>query len=254
MHRTANVDTELNEYQSYLRLSELLSLQVPVGDDSTGSETLFIAVHQACELNFRALIKSVGALIDQLDRDDYLRAVATVKIVNALIESVIGQTRTLDHLSTPDFLGFRPLLGAASGFQSVQFQTLQVLLKGAGEIELARLEEVGAGINHEVRAVAEEGRCVAESLERCRLRIAVASWASFLASSGNRDIGLQAVRVLVTSLLDMETLWFEWKAMHFNLVGRHIGFGRKGTGGTDNSFLLTSLAARLFPSLWEPRT
>ncbi|MFM9379101.1 tryptophan 2,3-dioxygenase family protein [Gordonia sp. VNK21] len=254
MGRFADTGIELNEYESYLRLEELLSLQSPTGVDQAAAETLFITVHQACELNFHALIATVNVLIGEMDADDYSAAIGRVKIINALIESVVAQTRTLNQLSTPDFFEFRPLLGSASGFQSVQFQILQVLLSGADEQRLAQLTRAGAGINDEVHRVAASGRSVVDSLDRCRRRSTTHSWSEILSTSAAGVQTHPGLRALASALIDTDTLWFEWKAMHFNLVGRHLGFGTTGTGGTENSFLLKSLAARLFPTLWEPRT
>jgi tryptophan 2,3-dioxygenase len=251
MGRIADTDTELNEYERYLRLEELLSLQNPNGIDRGAAETLFITAHQACELNFRTLIAMVEVLIDEIDTDDHSGALERVKTINALIESVLAQTRTLNQLSTPDFLDFRPLLGSASGFQSTQFQILQVLLSGADEQRLADLAHAGAGINCEVYRAAASGRSVADSLERCRCRSMIRSWSELLTTMSGRTHSV--LRALVSTLIDTDSLWFEWKATHFNLVGRHLGFGAIGTGGTENSFLLKSLATRLFPTLWEPR-
>lgn len=255
MGRVAETSTELNEYERYLRLEELLALQSPASTDQAAAETLFITAHQACELNFHALIATVAVLIDDMDIDNHGAAHARVLTVNALIKSVVAQTQTLNQLSTPDFLDFRPLLGSASGFQSVQFQTLQVLLAGTDEQGLANLTRAGAGINHKVRCVAASGRSIADSLDRCRHRAMIGSWSNFLAGSVDHQAQTHpALRALILALIDTDTLWFEWKAMHFNLVGRHLGFGTTGTGGTENSFLLKSLATRLFPTLWEPRT
>lgn len=253
MGRSADAGIEMNEYESYLRLAELLSLQSPVSVDRAAAETLFITVHQACELNFRALIATVNVLIDEMDVDDLSAALERAKVINALIESVATQTRTLNHLSTPDFFEFRPRLGSASGFQSVQFQILQVLLAGADEKRLANLTRAGAGINDKVHRIAASGRSVADSLDRCRKRASTRSWSEILSVPAMDARIYPELRPLALALIDTDTLWFEWKAMHLNLVGRHLGFGTTGTGGTENSFLLKSLATRLFPTLWEPR-
>lgn len=242
------------EYHRYLRLTEVLSLQHPAGSDAGGSETLFIAVHQACELNLRALIVMTARLIDQLDEGEYLVAFDTVKTINAIILGLTAQTRILTCLNTADFLEFRELLGEASGAQSVQFRILQALMSGADAPALRHLKCVAAkaGINGPIPAA--EQLSVAHHLERLRIRLEIPSWAMLLAGAGNETAPVTAFRVLVTALLDTDALWCEWKTVHLNLVLRQLGSQALGTGGKDESWLLRSMSRRLFPSLYELRT
>lgn len=239
------------DYHRYLRLDQILSLQTPVGRDVGGSETLFIAVHQACELNLRAISIHLPPLIDQLDRDNVFGAVETVKVINALILGMTAQTRVLHQLKTSDFLEFRPLLGEASGAQSIQLRLVQALLSGASPAALKTIEQAAARAGLAVGELPLEPQSVAQALEAMRERLAIGSWAALLAESGTPSESLQAVRSLLTALLDTDMLWCEWKAAHFNLVLRHLGSEFLGTGGKDGVWLLKSLSTRLFPALWD---
>lgn len=243
---------EDREYHRYLRLDEVLSLQQPAGSDSAGSETLFIAVHQACELNLRALIVITARLIAQLDNDEHLAAIDTVNTLNALIVGLTAQTRILNHLSTADFLEFRPLLGEASGAQSVQFQILQALMAGADPSALRRMRCAAAKAGIDVPGPAVEQRSVATCLETIRVGLEIPSWAALLAGGAEVE-RVGTFRTLVNSLLDTDALWCEWKTVHLNLVLRHLGSEALGTGGKDQSWLVRSMTKRLFPNLWDLR-
>lgn len=239
------------DYHRYLRLDQILSLQTPVGRDNSGSETLFIAVHQACELNLRAMIIHLRLLIDQLDLGDFLGAVETIRLVNALILGMTSQTRILNQLKTSDFLEFRPLLGEASGAQSIQLRLAQALLAGASPVALKGIEQAAVRAGLDVGEVPDGPQSVAHALEAIRERLAIPSWAAFLADSSAPSESLQAVRSALNALLDTDMLWCEWKTAHFNLVLRHLGSEFLGTGGKDGFWLLKSLSTRLFPALWD---
>lgn len=230
------------DYHRYLRLDQILSLQTPVGRDFGGSETLFIAVHQACELNLRAIIIHVRLLIEQLNNGESPAALGTVKLVNALILGMTAQTRVLNQLKTADFLEFRPLLGEASGAQSIQLKVAQALLSGASSATLNSIEQAAARAGLDVGVIPEESQSVAQALEVMRERLAIGSWATFLAESGTPSESRLAVRTLLTALLDTDMLWCEWKTAHFNLVLRHLGSEFMGTGGKDGVWLLRSLS------------
>jgi tryptophan 2,3-dioxygenase len=127
---------ESTYYGDYLELPKILSAQNPlskkVGQEAH-DETLFIVVHQVYELWFKQIlheIKSIVAIFKQnpLPEKD-------LQLVNSRLERILRiQSVLLDQISiletmTPmDFLEFRNLLYPASGFQSVQFRELEIIL------------------------------------------------------------------------------------------------------------------------------
>ncbi|WP_369268102.1 tryptophan 2,3-dioxygenase family protein, partial [Streptomyces harbinensis] len=117
-------------YATYLRLDELLALQVPLTPreqrDLSDSERLFIVVHQASE----TLLSQVLVDLRHLDAGPCgpaCRAHRTDRAVR-LIGALEGQLTLLRRtLRREDFLAFRDRFGTASGLQSEQFRELFAL-------------------------------------------------------------------------------------------------------------------------------
>ena len=122
-------DVPPSAYADYLRLPHLLALQQPRSTPALPSqwadEHLFIVVHQAAELMLsHALIELDRAITPGKPDADGCPATA-LRRVQLLLSSVEGQLDLLDAALTSEaFNAFRPLLGEASGGQSVQFAAL----------------------------------------------------------------------------------------------------------------------------------
>ncbi|MCP4939371.1 MAG: tryptophan 2,3-dioxygenase, partial [Phycisphaeraceae bacterium] len=65
-------------YSTYLRIPELLALQVPESDGPEHDEMLFIVIHQVYELWFKQQIHETEGLRRLLDADDLIGAEATL--------------------------------------------------------------------------------------------------------------------------------------------------------------------------------
>ena len=126
-------------YANYLKLDSLLSLNCPAttdretGEVAAPDEHLFITVHQVHELWFKQMLfdlrRVTGVFSRPLVADEALNQ--CVMLVNRCSDIVTGLIQAVEVLMTMtpmDFLEFRDLLVPASGFQSVQFRTLETLL------------------------------------------------------------------------------------------------------------------------------
>lgn len=123
-------------YSDYLQLNKLLDAQAMESEkhgNPAHDEMLFIVTHQAYELWFKQLLhelRSVMALFAGPVLDD--SALATVvhrlKRFTAIQKLINDQIGVLETMSPQDFLEFRDYLVPASGFQSVQFKELEILL------------------------------------------------------------------------------------------------------------------------------
>src|SRR3978361_2302610 len=111
--KTRTDDNDIH-YGDYLRLNELLSLQVPRSTPEHPDELLFIVVHQASELWFKVLLHELDILIERLQSDDALAALSSVKRVNALVRIVTAQLSSLETLPPQRFAEFRGYLGTSS--------------------------------------------------------------------------------------------------------------------------------------------
>lgn len=234
-------------YTSYLRLDELLALQTPQSSPVHPDELLFIVVHQASELWFKALRHEFDVLIAALDGYDTMRSLLAVQRINVLTEIVAQQLSALDTLPPQRFAQFRGYLGASSGSQSEQFRAIEAIAGLRDEHYLAAISEHG-----------EPPPLVKAALERPTLQSLVER---LLAHEG---VALDALYtgpaptplfLLVEGLLEFEQRFARWRFLHVQLVERIIGPGTGGTGGTLGAkYLSRTVSQRFFPALWGVRS
>lgn len=123
-------------YSDYLRVDELLSLQHPLSrlaDGFAHDEMLFIITHQAYELWFRQILFELESVIDIFEQDavheqQLGQVVARLERVHAIQRVLVDQIAVIETMTPLDFLDFRDILVPASGFQSVQFKTIEIRL------------------------------------------------------------------------------------------------------------------------------
>ena len=131
-------------YGDYLQLDKLLDAQHPESDkqgDPAHDEMLFIVVHQAYEIWFKQILFEVNSIIkmfsdDVVDDRQMGRMVARLERVHKIQRLLIQQIDVLETMTPLDFLEFRDLLIPASGFQSVQFKQMEIMLGLKREMRL----------------------------------------------------------------------------------------------------------------------
>jgi len=234
------------DYGSYLALDELLSLQRPRATPEHPDELLFIVVHQASELWFKAILFELDQLTVALDRGDAGRAVWNMNRLNALMRIVSSQLDSLETLPPQHFAEFRGYLGASSGSQSVQFRAI----------------EAASGLRdaHFMHALEEHGPVpplIARYLERPTLQ------ELFVRLLEREKTTLEQLYVgpgpgllffLAEALLEYEQQFAQWRFKHVQLVERIIGPTTGGTGGTLGArYLQRTIDQRFFPELWAVR-
>jgi tryptophan 2,3-dioxygenase len=233
-------------YSSYLRLDDLLSLQVPITD--THDELLFIVVHQAHELWFRLILHELEAARTRMFEGDAYRSINHLQRVMAVERLLLEQVNVLDTMAPPVFLEFRARLASASGFQSVQFREIEVVSGLRDAEHLSRME------------------MTSEERARIELRFREPTlWDAFchlLETRGSPsliDLFLERERygdlfLVSERLIDHDQAFTLWRARHVQMVERQIG-SRPGTGGsTGTSYLRATLEKRFFPELWAVRS
>ena len=117
------------DYSTYLRINDLLKLQIPLTDDAP-DELLFIVVHQAYELWFKLMIDELRRASTALHRNEPWLAISHLRRMVEVEELLLGHLRLLDTMSPEGFLEFRDPLDPASGFQSFQFRAIEFLSGG----------------------------------------------------------------------------------------------------------------------------
>jgi tryptophan 2,3-dioxygenase len=126
-------------YGSYLHLDTLLSLNQPAttniltGQVDAPDEHLFITVHQVHELWFKQMLFDLRRVLSAFSgpclADEALnQCVSLLNRTSTTVNALIDGIEILATMTPMDFLEFRDFLVPASGFQSVQFRTLEILL------------------------------------------------------------------------------------------------------------------------------
>ena len=239
-------DTAEITYGSYLALDELLSLQRPRSEPVHPDELLFIVVHQASELWFKAILHDIDGLLGSLAAFEAGQSLWRIQRVNALMRIVSSQLSSLETLPPQHFAQFRGYLGTSSGSQSIQFRAI----------------EAASGLRdeHFMRALEEHGDVpdvVRQALSRPTLQDL------FLALLEHEHVAVEDLYLgpgptvlffLAEALLEYEQQFAEWRFKHVQLVDRVIGPSTGGTGGTLGSrYLLRTIDQRFFPRLWDVR-
>lgn len=113
-------------YWQYINTDTLLNLQHPV--TTAHDEFQFIVVHQTFELWFRLVIYEISAAIDALRTGDLPHAAALLRRAACIMLSAEKGFDPLMTMTPQGYLQFRDALAPASGFQSVQFRILEILM------------------------------------------------------------------------------------------------------------------------------
>lgn len=123
-------------YGDYLKLDMLLGSQEPLSkkySPECHDETLFIIVHQVYELWFKQILHElnlINKVFSQNKVSDQELASINLKLVRVekIQTLLLDQLPVLETMTPMDFLEFRDLLVPASGFQSLQFRKVEVLM------------------------------------------------------------------------------------------------------------------------------
>lgn len=234
-------------YGSYLALDELLSLQRPQSHPEHSDELLFIVVHQASELWFKAILHDMDGLVAALQSHDPGQSLWRLQRINVLMRIVSSQLSSLEALPPQHFAQFRTYLGSSSGSQSIQFRAIEAASGLRGEHFMRALEEHG-----DIPAV------VQRALSRPTLQ---ELFLELLDAEGVKleDLylgpGPGMLFFLAEALLEYEQQFAQWRFKHVQLVERVIGPRTEGTGGTLGSrYLMRTIDQKFFPRLWEVRS
>ena len=239
-------DAEPIDYGSYLALDELLSLQRPQSSPQHPDELLFIVVHQASELWFKAILFELDQLTAALERFDPGRALWSMGRLNALMRIVSAQLDSLETLPPQHFAEFRGYLGASSGSQSIQFRAIEAA-SGLRDAHFMRaLEEHG-----DIPPLVEKylGRSTLQELFIALLKQERTTLEQLYVGPGP-----SLLFFLAEALLAYEQQFAQWRFKHVQLVERIIGPTTGGTGGTLGArYLQRTIDQRFFPELWAVR-
>lgn len=123
-------------YGEYLKLDKILGaqeLKSAQSGNEAHDETLFIIIHQTYELWFKQIIHEINS-VHSFFNTDRVKPNTLGKVNHRLnrvveIQRVLNDQLGIIETMTPlDFMEFRDYLVPASGFQSIQFRTIELKL------------------------------------------------------------------------------------------------------------------------------
>ena len=260
-----STNPRFQNYQTYLKIAELLSLQQPLS--RAHDETLFIIVHQVYELWFKCMLHELTHGGELLAADESDRAAATLKRTLKIVKVLVSQLDVMETMTPLEFGAFRERLGASSGFQSAQFREIEFTL-GYKRRSVLKLFPEDSGERQRLEARFTEPSLWDQFvglLGRSGHSIPPASRDRWADCPVGTDAAVQAALIRVyrddpklsafcESLVDLDEGMQEWRYHHLRMVQRTIGT-KTGTGGSSGAeYLLTTvLAGPFFPDLWEVR-
>lgn len=248
-------------YGGYLQLDKLLSSQRELSQPVHHDEMLFIIQHQVSELWMKLIIHELSAALTHLRRDEVWQSQKVLARCKQVLRQLTEQWSVLETLTPSEYMGFRETLGPSSGFQSLQYRTIEFLLGNKNEAMLrvfahdpqgqAALEQALAApslYDEFLMYLARFGHAIpAAHLQRDWRRPHVSDPALqpvFERIYENTDVYWREY-ALCEDLVDLETQFQLWRFRHMRTVMRIIGF-KRGTGGTASVPYLAKLIDDVF--------
>ncbi len=257
-------------YGGYLHLDRLLSAQQPLSNPPHHDELLFIVQHQVAELWIKLMVHELRAAIADLRADRLDRCQKIFARCKQVLRQLTEMWAVLETLTPSEYMEFRELLGPSSGFQSLQYRTMEFLLgnKNAAMLKVFAHDEEGSRALREalespslydetLRFLARRGHAIpADHLQR--------DWSKPHVSDPRLLQVFEKIYEntkahwdeyhLLEDLVDLESQFQLWRFRHMRTVMRIIGF-KRGTGGSSGvGFLKQALELTFFPELFEVRT
>ncbi|MFA6209764.1 MAG: tryptophan 2,3-dioxygenase family protein [Candidatus Obscuribacterales bacterium] len=256
------------DYNSYLMVEQLKTLQVCQSEPAHHDEPLFIIIHQTYELWFKLIIHELDLVIELMAEDKVRKATHFMRRAVAIMRLLVQQIHILETMSPLDFLGFRHKLNPASGFQSSQFREIEFMAGLKEERMLMHFQ------NDNIAFAQLTKRFEAPSLKDCFYELLRKhGFTLAMPPAGDEDENgkfaeervLELCRLykdeqlgelhdLAETLIDIDELIALWRTHHVTVVERIIGF-KRGTGGSEGvAYLRSTLVKRCFQDLWSVRT
>jgi tryptophan 2,3-dioxygenase len=255
-------------YGEYLQLDKILGAQKPLTYEH--DEMMFIIVHQSSELWMRLMLHELRGVLECVRRDDLDPSFKMLTRVSHVQTQLISTWDVLSTMTPFEYSAFRNALGRSSGFQSVQYRSLEFLLGNKhpqmvdvhkrdpeAAAALQKTLEAPSLYDEALRLLSRRGYGIPEDyLSRDFKEPYIASkqvagaWLGVY-HNAEKDWDLYE---LAERLVDLDQKFQLWRCHHLKTVERIIGY-KPGTGGTGGvSYLAKALELKFFPELWQIRT
>lgn len=259
---------ELN-YNSYLKIPELLSLQKELSEPKHHDEMFFIVIHQAMELWFKELLHETGLFVSALKQGVVSQALKVLKRNIAIMELCQKQINLLHTLTPVEFAGFRDKLRPASGFQSMQFREFEFTYGLRDDFFMNFFPE-DSPMRKSLATICEKPSVYdvfLQTLKTVGYEVPDAALRKTYTGIYEANPEVEAVIkkiyenpednyhwvLLFEAMVDFDEKVALWRSTHLLMVERTIG-NKRGTGGSSGQkFLEGRLHYRFFPELWNVR-
>ena len=208
-----------SDYELYMHIPELLSLQKPEAARVHHDELMFQVVHQSFELWCKLILfelKSVGALLDQ---DKLVEAYPLIERCSDAVRLQTDSIHVLERMDPWSFHVIRAALGQGSGAESPGFRTIQ---------------REAPSLWPKVEAVLKRRK-------------------TDLLSTYTRPDADPALLRLLEHLTDFDMFFHIWRLNHLAMVKRVIGRDVKSLKGYAIHQLEDDVQMTLWPALWKVR-
>ena len=257
-------------YNSYLKVPQLLDLQCELANPPHHDEMFFIVIHQTAELWFKELLHETSLLTLAFKKGEVSRVLKVLKRNIAIMDLLRKQINLLSTLTPYEFAGFRDNLMPASGFQSIQFRQFEFAyglrdsfyLKFFAE-EPEKMESLKA-----LQATPSINDLFLQCLNAAGFEIPSSVLSRDVTETylGNDEVSETLAKIfkqndsknyhwvlLLEALADFDEKVILWRKYHTTMVARTIGT-KKGTGGSSGyDFLEKTEKSRFFPDIWKLR-
>lgn len=209
------------DYELYLRVPELLSLQKPTAERACPDELMFQIVHQTAELWMKLLDHEMQEFTRSLDGEELELHIAQTALhrVHHIQRLLLSGLEMLYMLSPTDYMRIRAVLGRGSGQESPGFRRMLAL----GAEVWPHFERLLGRNNIQLLDIYHDPR---------------------------RHPALFAI---AEGLLEFDLRLQEWRNRHILLVYRTIGIGTPSLKGKHSELLEKGLRTQFFPALWAVR-
>jgi tryptophan 2,3-dioxygenase len=267
------ITTDLRDqltYAQYLCLDGLLAQQRPRSRPPHHDEMLFIIQHQTSELWMKLIIHELDAALLFIRQDELPPSFKTLARVKHIQAQLFNQWAVLETLTPSEYAEFRHVLGAASGFQSAQYRTIEFML-GNKSPDMVEVHRHDPETYKHLKAVAASPSIYDEFLRHLHRKgfllpqeVTERDWSEpYKPHPAVMDVFKRIydhpqdhweAYEMCEKLVDVEEQFCLWRFRHLKTVHRIIGF-KRGTGGSSGvPFLRKAVELTFFPELWDVRT
>jgi len=207
------------DYERYLRVPELLSLQKAPEQLAHRDEMLFQVEHQSAELWFKLILFDLGHASRAIDAGQPLEAERLLQRGAMVLDVLRKQLLILGTMAPWDYHEIRRKLGRGSGAESPGFRALQMEPRKLWPHFQALLQKRGTGLEE-------------------------------VYVDYHRHYDLFR---LAEALTDFDMAFQLWRLNHLTFIQRVIGRDVRSLKGYSVHDLEDAVKAQLFPELWAVR-